>query len=93
MQLSPRLVLTAIVIGLVFIAAGNIFMTKLAQLSGPKSQDTAGVFFLGLISGIALAIVVTIIVSVGEHLPMVSKAVIALGALLLLVLLLLRYVS
>lgn len=93
MQLSPRLVLTAIVIGLVFIAAGNLFMGKLAQLSGPKSQDTAGVFLLGIVSGIALAIVVTVIVSVGEHLPMVSKAVIALSALLLLFVLLLRYVS
>jgi len=93
MQLSPRLVLTVIVIGLVFIAAGNLFMGKLTQFSGPKSQDTAGVFFLGLVSGIALAIVVTIIVSVGEHLPMVSRAVIALSALLLLALLLLRYVA
>jgi len=36
---------------------------------------------------------VTIIVSVGEHLPMVSRAVIALSALLLLALLLLRYVA
>lgn len=93
MQLSPRLVITAIVIGLVLIAAGNLFMGKLSQLSGPRSQGTAEVFFLGMVSGIALAIVVTIIVSVGEHLPMVSKAVIALGALLLFVLMLLRYVA
>lgn len=93
MQLSPRLVLTVIVVGLVFIAAGNLFLDKLAHLSGPRSQGTAGVFLLGMVSGIALAVVVTIVVSVGEHLPMVSKAVIALGALLLLLVLLLRYVS
>ncbi len=93
MQLSPRLVLTSILIGLVLIGAGNLFFTKLSQLSGPKSQGTAGVFLLGMVSGVALAIVVTIVVSVGEHLPMVSRAVMALGAILLLVLLLLRYVA
>lgn len=92
MEFSPKLAISLILFGLLAIATGNLILSKVSEFQESKSPAPK-TFLLGVMAGVLLSIVAIVLVSVGEDIAVFSRTIIALVAILVLLLLLLRYVS
>ena len=92
MEINPKLVVSILLVSLFAIGSGGYFLTKFSEFQ-KLEHPGAGEFLLGVIVGVGLSIIISILVSVGSDTSLAVKTVIILAGILLLLLLFLKFIS
>lgn len=89
MEITPKTALAAFAALVLIAAAGNFYYGKITEFK--KAGADGKEFLLGATAGIGLAAVVTILFSAGENVALATKTTLALSAIIVILLALLKF--